>query len=241
MKEKKVQLFSGGFDSVLQEWMINPDILLYVDMHTSYSQRELEALDRLPARYQRKLVIKDLPLGEYERENKYLPYRNLILGTIAMEYGQHVYFGFNKTDDAPDKDTVFISRLTRLFEHLNINCMGDMGWKNQNFSFEAPFQNYTKTEMVGLCLRNGMPKDVIQHIRSCYDGESKQGCGVCNVCLNKAVALINNGIFEPGLFDEEITLDVLKNHLEYVKANDYKRCLATDYRQAIKIIRQQQK
>ena len=89
---------------MLQEWLIKPDVLLYVDMKTSYSERELEALDRLPDSYKKRIIIKELPLGEYERDNKYLPYRNLILGTIAMEYGQHVYFGFNYMDDAPDKD-----------------------------------------------------------------------------------------------------------------------------------------
>ena len=44
--EKKVLLFSGGFDSMLQEWLIKPDILLYVDMRTSYSDREIEEIGR---------------------------------------------------------------------------------------------------------------------------------------------------------------------------------------------------
>lgn len=241
MKEKTVQLFSGGFDSVLQEWMLKPDVLLYVDMKTSYSERELEALDRLPARYRKKLVIKELPLGEYERENKYLPYRNLLLGTIAMEYGQHVYFGFNRTDDAPDKDRVFMTRLNYLFEHLNKNCIGDMHWPTENFSFSAPFKQYTKTDMVRMCLENGMPASLIQSIRSCYDGVSQKGCGECAVCLNKAVALINNGIFREDLFDSPITVETLETRLEYVKENAYPECLAKDYRRAIQNLRKFQK
>lgn len=234
MKEKTVQLFSGGFDSVLQEWMLKPDVLLYVDMKTSYSERELEALDRLPSRYKKKLIIKELPLGEYERVNKYLPYRNLLLGTIAMEYGQHVYFGFNRTDDAPDKDRSFIARITHLFEHLNKNCLGDMGWPTENFSFSAPFKQYTKTDMVRICLEHGMPVSLIQNIRSCYDGDSQIGCGECAVCLNKAIALINNGIFRTDLFDKPITVEVLEQRLEYVKSNNYPACLVKDYRNAIK-------
>lgn len=241
MKEKTVQLFSGGFDSVLQEWMLKPDVLLYVDMKTSYSERELEALDRLPARYRKKLIVKELPLGEYERENKYLPYRNLLLGTIAMEYGQHVYFGFNLTDDAPDKDRVFMTRLNYLFEHLNKNCIGDMHWPTENFSFSAPFKKYTKTDMVRTCLENGMPASLIQSIRSCYDGESQQGCGQCAVCLNKAVALINNGIFREDLFDSPITVETLETRLAYVQENAYPECLAKDYRRAIKNLRKFQK
>lgn len=207
--EKKVLLFSGGFDSKLQEWLIKPDVLLYVDMKTSYSEAEIRELKKLPKRYLDRLIIKELPLGEYERENKYLPYRNLILGAIAMQYGQHVYFGFNYKDDAPDKDYVFMDKLNSLFRHLNINCLWDMNWESGHFSFSAPFKRYTKTEMVRLCLKNGMPKEVIQHTRSCYDGVSEKGCGECLVCANKAVALLNNGIYEDSLFDTPITEELL--------------------------------
>lgn len=236
--EKKVQLFSGGFDSRLQEWLIKPDVLLYVDMHTTYSQRELEALDRLPDYYKDRLIIKELPLGEYERENMYLPYRNLILGTIAMEYGQHVYFGFNHTDDAPDKDKVFLDKLHSLFRHLNKNCIWDMNWETKNFSFQAPFQKYSKTQMVGLAIKAGMPIDWIRDIRSCYDGESKIGCGRCGVCINKAIALINNGISIDGLFDTPITVDTLTERYDYVvESNNYKKEYAQEIKQSIELLR----
>lgn len=237
--EKKVLLFSGGFDSMLQEWLIQPDVLLYVDMKTSYSERELEALDRLPERYKKRLVIKELPLGEYERENKYLPYRNLILGTIAMEYGQHIYFGFNYMDDAPDKDRMFLDKVTSLFRHLNKNCICDMGWDNEHFSFNAPFMGLTKTEMVSKALAAGMPVELIQNIRSCYDGDSKIGCGVCYVCLHRAVALLNNGIYKEGLFDSPITVEKLQARIDYAQENpgSYKKKYIFDIQKAIKNLR----
>ena len=56
--EKKVLLFSGGLDSRLQEWLIKPDVLLYVDMKTSYSDAELREIHRLPKYYTDRLVIK---------------------------------------------------------------------------------------------------------------------------------------------------------------------------------------
>ena len=209
--EKKVLLFSGGLDSRLQEWLIKPDILLYVDMKTSYSDAELKELRKLSPYYTERLIIKELPLGEYERDNKYLPYRNLILGTIAMQYGQHVYFGFNYKDNAPDKDYMFLDKTTSLFRHLNKNCIGDMEWDNDNFSFNAPFKRYTKSEMMSLCIKNGMPIEDIQSIRSCYDGVSEKGCGKCAVCLNKAVALLNNGIYNDCLFDAPIRIEDLES------------------------------
>lgn len=218
--EKKVLLFSGGFDSMLQEWLIKPDVLLYVDMKTSYSEREIEALQLLPTSYKERLIIKELPLGEYERDNKYLPYRNLILGAIAMQYGQHVYFGFNNEDWASDKDTIFLDKTTSLFKHLNERAVWDMGWDNFNFSFNAPFKKYSKTEMVREALKAGMPVELIQQTRSCYDGESKIGCGICNVCVNKAIALLLNDIYSPELFDHPITLEQIETRIEDARTKE---------------------
>lgn len=228
---------------MLQEWLIKPDVLLYVDMKTSYSERELEALDRLPKSYKDRLVVKELPLGEYERDNKYLPYRNLILGTIAMEYGQHVYFGFNYMDDAPDKDRMFIDKTTSLFRHLNKNCSADMGWDNSHFSFNAPFIHLTKSEMVSEALKKGMPVELIQNIRSCYSGISHKGCGECNVCLHKAIALLNNDIYREGLFDSPITVEKLQARIDYAQENPgaYKKKYVFDLQKAIKKLRLLQK
>ena len=132
-----------------------------------------------------------------------------MLGTIAMQYGQHVYFGFTYKDNAPDKDYVFLDKTTSLFRHLNKNCIGDMGWDSDRFSFNAPFKRYTKSEMVALCLKNGMPVKDIQSIRSCYDGVSEHGCGKCPVCINKAIALLNNGIYDARLFDAPVKVSDL--------------------------------
>ena len=236
--EKKVLLFSGGFDSRLQEWLIKPDVLLYVDMKTSYSERELEELERLSPYYEDRLIIKELPLGEYERENKYLPYRNLLLGTIAMEYGQHIYFGFNAKDDAPDKDELFLRRTTTLFRHLNKNCIDDMGWENNHFSFNAPYKDKTKTEMVAMCLEAGMSADEIKHIRTCYDGDSHIGCGVCGPCYNKAVALLNNGIYEDSLFDKPLTDKRLREAIKLLKSEGYAKKHIDEIERARAILRQ---
>lgn len=70
--------------------------------------------------------------------------------------------------------------------------------------------------MVAMCLASGMDKEFIQNIRTCYDSQSHKGCGKCRPCLNKAVALINNNIYQPGLFDEEITYESIETLYEEV-------------------------
>lgn len=228
---------------MMQEYLLKPDVLLYVDMKSSYSDRELEALKRLPQSYTERLIIKELPLGEYERENKYLPYRNLILGAIAMEYGQHVYFGFNQLDNAPDKDDTFIRRINEVFRHLNKNCIWDMGWENKHFSFSAPFKGYTKTQLMRMCLEKGMSPTLIQSIRSCYSGTSEKGCGECRICFNKAVALLNNGIYTPDAFDKPISnkqfIETLKNIKLYPQ--DYTADYVSEVKSAYKRLREIQK
>ena len=218
--EKKVLLFSGGFDSMLQEYLIKPDVLLYVDMKTTYSNREIEQLKSLDKSYQDRLIIKELPLGEYELDSMYLPYRNLILGTIAMQYGQHVYFGFNSSDDAPDKDKMFLDKTTSLFKHLNKNCIPDMGWTTTNFSFNAPFKKYSKAQMIKMCLDKGMSVDFIRSIRTCYSGTSHKGCGECQPCINKALALVLNNISIDGIFDTPITVDTFKTKLRQIEIGE---------------------
>lgn len=235
--EKQVLLFSGGFDSMLQEWLIQPDVLLYVDMKTKYSQREIEHLATLPKTYQDRLVIKEVPLGEYERDNSYLPYRNLILGTIGMQYGQHVYFGFNLFDDAPDKDRKFIRQMNKMFKHLNKNCVWDMDWDNTNFGFYAPFQSKTKTQMVKMCLEAGMSVERIQNTRSCYSGESVIGCGKCRVCLHKAVALLNNGIYREDLFDAPLTEEDFTEAYEVAKERGLPKSYVHEVRQAHRVFK----
>ena len=235
--EKKVLLFSGGFDSMLQEYLLKPDILLYVDMKTTYSEREIEQLNTLSESYRRRLIIKELPLGEYERENMYLPYRNLILGAIAMEYGQHVYFGFNSSDNAPDKDAMFLAKTTSLFKHLNKFCSGDMGWSTTNFSFNAPYKNFSKAQLVKKCIDKGMSVDFIKSIRTCYDGESHIGCGLCQPCIRKAAALVINNISIEGLFDTPITADTFRKELSLMeKGLEDPKKYYYDYVQAIRVL-----
>lgn len=85
----------------------------------------------------------------------------------------------------------------------------------------------TKTALVAECIKNGMDYDVIRHIRSCYDGHSLVGCGVCRPCLNRAVALINNNIYSDELFDVVITAKQLKELI--TETEEYHMGYSEDY------------
>lgn len=201
---KKILLFSGGFDSVLLEWKVKPDILLYVNMHTVYAQRELEHLETLPSYYRDRILVKDLPLGEYEKLDKFLPYRNLILIAIALQYAPKVYLGFTGQDNSLDCQKPFTKKAESIFRLLSKDNKGRLEWSDKEVSIHAPYRTFTKAQMVKDCLDNGMPAEWIQNTRTCYSGESKKGCGMCLPCWNKAVALLNNGLYREDLFDQPV-------------------------------------
>ena len=50
-KETKVLLFSGGSDSVLISYLYKPDFLVYVNMHTRYSEEEINSRNRRLGRF----------------------------------------------------------------------------------------------------------------------------------------------------------------------------------------------
>ena len=212
--KKKVLLFSGGFDSTLLEWVVKPDILLYVNMHTAYSDKEVCHLENLSSYYRDRLIVKDLPLGEYEQPDSFLPYRNLMLICIALQYGPNVYMGLSGQDIHMDCSKEFIAKARKMFSLLNKDCAVRLGWNASDFSLEAPFKGMTKTQMLKECLSSGMPSETAQLAHSCYSGYSEKGCGECLPCWNKAIALINNGIYREDLFDSPISFNMFKVSLD---------------------------
>ena len=211
---KSVLLFSGGLDSILLEWKVNPDHLLYVNMGTLYAQREIENLNRLPIRYRNKLIIKDLPLGEFEHSDSCIPYRNLMLIALALQYAPKVYIGLTGQDGYSDCSGTFLNKVRSIFRYLNTD-IEHTPFGQSIFKIEAPFRGYTKTAMIAECLKTGMPKELIQNTRTCYSGCSKKGCGVCLPCWNKAVALLNNDLYDDSLFDQPISEKMFEDSLNY--------------------------
>ena len=72
----KVLLYSDGMDSWFISKLWKPDVRLYIDMHTRYSEQEKK---HLPDDVQ----VLDLNLGMYEREDAIIPMRNMFLYAMA--------------------------------------------------------------------------------------------------------------------------------------------------------------
>ena len=109
--EKKVLLYSGGMDSWLIDKIWKPDVKLYVDMGTKYSQEEIK---RLPA----DVVVEKLDLSKWERGDKIIPLRNMYLIGIATNYGNEICLGATAGDRVLDKSPVFADIYEQLLNYL---------------------------------------------------------------------------------------------------------------------------
>lgn len=207
MKHKKVLLYSGGLDSVLANFLWSPDILLYIDSQSNYSDKELEQLNNFKPFRDERLIIDDqtFDFADMEKENLIVPFRNVYFILRALHYGQTVFLGANKADLSGDKDERFRELLTELVSNMvretASTSFAPESWVDNDFSIEFPSLAFTKTELVRVALDNDMPEEILKNIRTCYDKDSVIGCGKCGPCVQKEIALSLNGV--EAMFDTD--------------------------------------
>ncbi len=126
-----------------------------------------------------------------------VPNRNMILLSIAAGYAvkigaKEVYYAAHKSDYSiyPDCRKEFVKALDTAVYLANL-------WTP--VEIRAPFVDMTKTEVVSLGLKLGVP---YQLTWSCYEGGDRP-CLSCGTCLERTEAFLENGAKDPLLSDEE--------------------------------------
>lgn len=190
----KVLLYSGGMDSYVLYRTINFDNIIYFDIGTADSKKEMELLP------QGAKIIK-LPLSSLELENKIIPWRNAFFVLYAASYGDKIYLGATKGDTTKDKDYVFKSSMETILRYFALDA-DKVPIENPTYEVMIPFKSLTKSEIVRCGLEHGITKKEFRTAtRSCYRAENKE-CGKCRSCLRKAVAYQLNDIRWNDLFIE---------------------------------------
>jgi 7-cyano-7-deazaguanine synthase len=182
---ERVLLYSGGMDSVALDLLWPEHVNVYVDLGTGYSEAEKA---RLPTG----TVVVPLPLTQWEREDKIIPLRNLMLVCVAAQYGDTVAMAATRGDRVLDKSQVFAEKTTDLLTYL---------WQNQHWTEGAvksvvlPLKELTKAEIVAeVATRCGdAGVEVVARSFSCYTPVGDQECGACKPCYRKWVAFQVNG------------------------------------------------
>ena len=192
VRGKSVLLFSGGMDSLMINALLKPDILLNVNMNSTYDARERETFPNLISEFKQGenyiYLDKELDLGIYERDDAIVPNRNAHLVLLASHYGETIWLGSVNGDRSFDKDEIFYHHMETLLNHM---WQAQHWTEERRFTVSSPFKDRTKTDLVEEYLEKGNLPQYLLDSYSCYEGE-QQHCGQCKACFRKWVALENN-------------------------------------------------
>ena len=196
---KKVLLYSGGMDSWLIDKIWKPDVKLYVDMKTRYSEEEIK---RLPD----DVIIEQLDLGKWERDDAIIPLRNLYLVMLATNYGDDVCLGATAGDRVLDKSPQFAYKASDLLSFLYTK----QHWtEERKINVNLDFKGMTKKELIAKYLQEGGNlEEAVRGSFSCYYPEDNHECWQCKPCFRKYVAFKMNG------YDFGLRIDnIVKNYM----------------------------
>ena len=233
-KLTKVLLFSGGSDSVLISYLYQPDYLVYINMHTRYSEEEILKIKNSKFGSDPRLRIIDFPfLGQYEREDAIIPLRNLYLPMIicnyfdADTYGDlDICLGATAGDRVLDKSIKFAEETSALLTYL----YSPQHWipEGRKVTINIDYKKYTKTQMLALYKQQGGDiNELMNESFSCYDPIDGQECwcrnGICKPCFRKYIAYkLNGAYFDPSI-DVSVCEAIKAEILPSIEAGTYGR------------------
>lgn len=230
-KLTKVLLFSGGSDSVLISHLYNPDLLIYCDLGTEYSEEEIRKLKSGPFANDPRLRILDFKwLGKYERKSdSILPLRNMYLPMFICnelsveEYGDlDICLGATKGDRVLDKSPDFVAKFNDIINYL----YSPQHWipEGRKVHLNIDYKKYTKTEMLKLYKEQGGDVEKLYHESfSCYHPVNGQECGTCKPCFRKRIAYALNGMKFDKQEIEKTYNYILKEIYPQIEAGTYGR------------------
>lgn len=206
---KKVLLYSGGMDSWLMSKLWKPDIKLYVDMKTRYSENELARIRKEPD-----VQVVEFPLGQWEREDAIIPLRNLYLAMVACNVtgseDVEILIGATAGDRVLDKSPEFVNKATDLLSYLYT----PQHWipEGKKVRVCIDYKQYTKTDLLKMFKEQGGDlEEAFTRSFSCYDPVDGHECWHCKPCFRKFTAFSEAGY--------EFSDDVARKVCSYIKTD----------------------
>lgn len=223
---KKVLLYSGGMDSWLIDKIWKPDIKLYIDMNTRYSKEEIA---RLPS----DVIVEQLNLGKWERDDKIIPLRNLYLIALATNYGDEICLGATAGDRVLDKSYGFKYITEQMFNYL----YQKQHWtEERKIKINLDFKQYTKTNLLHIFIsQGGNIVDAFNHSFSCYAPIDNHECWSCKPCFRKFVSFALNGYIFSEYIIQKCTDYILREIYPEIVTGRYGR--AEEEKEIIQVLR----
>lgn len=193
---KHIVLYSGGLDSFIGLWLLRRQsddwIPTYFDMKTRYSQKERWYMPLVEGL---KLVPDMLNLSSIERDDAYIPQRNMLLCAAAQAlYGASEIALCSVADDVyADNGAKFhlsMSHILSVTAERQVKVFSPLRRKDNVFGIH-PLQ--TKAQAVEEYLQLGGDPEMLRKTVSCYDPD-ELSCGKCKACIRRREALEANGI-----------------------------------------------
>jgi len=213
----KVLCFSGGVDSLAAYFYCKPDKVIYFNLHSKYSKKELECIMELEKHISgfKVEIINALQLGEFEGgRTSFIPYRNSLIAEIASNFGNEIIIAGIKGDKVIDKNPEAFKIMT--------NYLNDLRDDEVKMRVYSPFWEMTKSDIIKWMLDN-VPnaKELLKISISCYSADEGQ-CGNCPSCLRKAIALENNNIDFNNWFVNDIKkFPQIEDYIKKMKNGEY--------------------
>lgn len=206
---KKVLLYSGGMDSWLMSKLWEPDIKLYVDMKTRYSENELARIRKEPD-----VQVVEFPLGQWEREDAIIPLRNLYLAMVACNVtgseDVEILIGATAGDRVLDKSPEFVNKATDLLSYLYT----PQHWipEGKKVKVCIDYKQYTKTDLLKMFKKQGGDlEEAFTRSFSCYNPVDGHECWHCKPCFRKFTAFSEAGY--------EFSDEVARTVCSYIKTD----------------------
>ena len=220
---KKILLYSGGMDSWLIDKIWQPDEKIYINMHTRYSEQEIA---KIKARNE-DVTILDFPLGQYEREDKIIPLRNLYLVMAICNYTGNedvdICLGATAGDRVLDKSIGFTERVNDLLNYL----YSPQWWipEGKKVRVNIDFKDKTKEDLLQMYLDNGGSlEEAFKGSFSCYEpDEENHECWACKPCFRKFVAFSSMGYEFPEEVLKKVIPYITKEIIPDIEAGIYGR------------------
>lgn len=187
---KKILLYSGGMDSWLIDKIWKPDEKVYINLHTDYSNLEMEKIKESGE----DVTVIDFPsLVQFEnKENGVIPLRNLYLIMMVCNITDfddvEICLGATDGDRVHDKTLPFKEKAEDLLNYLYApqNCMPVTKHIKINFDYK----DYSKADLLEeYLMRGGDIEEAMKRSFSCHHpNEDNEPCWKCKPCFRKWLA-----------------------------------------------------
>lgn len=164
---------------------------IYLDLAKIFEYSDCSLLSHSDKEIPKEAYAKQLQKTNGTPVSTYVPFRNGLFlssaASIAISKGcEVIYYGAHADDAAgnayPDCSDAFNKAISEAIYIGSGNAL----------KIEAPFVNMTKSEIVAIGVKLGVP---YEYTWSCYEGKEKP-CGVCGTCIDRREAFAANGIVE---------------------------------------------